>query len=93
MAYIFKPKNKHKDDAKSIRQKVYQSARWRKLRLAYIMTHPLCEKCHKVMATDVHHIISFVYKPEMERQILAYDWNNLCSLCATCHAQLHNGKG
>ena len=46
------------------RQKVYQSARWHKLRMAKLLEQPLCEICLAkgiiTPAIDVHHKDSFL---------------------------------
>ena len=75
------------------RQKVYSSSRWKKLRLAKLMQQPLCEMCllrkKIVPAVDVHHIDSFLNYNGYRRISLAYDINNLLSLCKECHSWLH----
>lgn len=88
-------KNKKKDNISSIkrniRQKVYNSTLWKKLRMAHLIEFPLCEECLKEKiiepAIDVHHIISFV-----DNINLAYDTNNLMSLCKKCHQKKHNNN-
>lgn len=77
------------------RRKIYQSERWRKLRAWKIMNNPLCEICLKeektVLAEDVHHIVSFMSTDdETQRNHLAYDYDNLMSLCKQCHQLIHN---
>lgn len=76
------------------RMAIYNSARWRKLREAKMISDPLCEMClsHGVTrpATDVHHIQSFMDAKDMEtRKVLAYDTSNLMSLCDECHSRIH----
>lgn len=63
------------------RERGYGSS-WQKLRNAYIMDHPLCERCsrpeHPVLAVDVHH----------KTAVMAggtNDWDNLEALCRSCH--------
>ena len=51
---------------------------------------PLCEMCLKedkvVSAKDIHHIVSFMSTDDPEQRIsLAYDYENLMSLCKQCH--------
>ncbi len=83
------------DKAKDIYNNVYNTARWRKLRQAYLMQHPLCELCEKEgkvkEATEVHHITP-ISKAESELQMkeLGYNPNNLMALCEFHHHQLHN---
>jgi 5-methylcytosine-specific restriction protein A len=58
---------------------------WIELRNAYITEHPLCERCeakgHITPAEQVHHKQAFdgIDDP------LRLDWNNLESVCLTCH--------
>ena len=59
------------------------------------MKHPLCERCEKagkvVPAEDCHHIISFMTgKTLLDKKALAFDPNNLESLCKECHQKEHN---
>lgn len=83
------------DKAKDIYNYVYNTAKWRKLRQAYLMQHPLCEMCKKdgkvKEATEVHHITP-ISKAESELQMkeLGYNPNNLMALCEECHHKLHN---
>lgn len=77
------------------RMAIYNTTRWRELRLAKFKRSPLCEMClaeGKVTPTeDVHHKVSFmsVYDPG-QRFRLAFDYDNLMSLCKVCHQKAHN---
>ena len=76
---------------------IYNSARWRKLREAKMISDPLCEMCLSRgvtrPATDVHHIQSFMEAEDMEtRKVLAFDPTNLMSLCDECHSRIHKRK-
>lgn len=98
MPYINKPKRRSNDigniyDAE--RRKIYNSTRWRKLREWKFICNPLCEECLKlnkiVKAEDIHHIKSFMSVDDVsERTRLAYDFDNLQSLCKQCHQKKHN---
>lgn len=59
-------------------------ARWRRLRLAFLLQHPLCEECQRqgrlVAATDVDHIIP-------RRQGGSDEAYNLQALCHECHSR------
>jgi 5-methylcytosine-specific restriction protein A len=61
-------------------------ARWRKLRLWFLNTHPLCAECGRkgilTAASVVDHVI-----PHKGDQQLLYDQNNLQSLCVSCHSR------
>jgi 5-methylcytosine-specific restriction enzyme A len=67
------------------RDKFLDSQAWRDLRDAFVAANPYCESCypqHLVAAEDVDHILPRRTHPEM-----ALDWNNLQSLCKTCHLE------
>jgi len=59
------------------RQKVYQSAKWKKLRLAKLLSTPLCELCLAkgiiTPAINVHHIDRFMNYTGTNRLSKAYD--------------------
>lgn len=101
MPTIYKPKKQEQrrtDDYNAGRRKIYQSQRWRTLRLAKLTDTPLCEMCQKdgviKQAIDVHHIVSFMSTDDKtKRNALAYDYDNLMSLCKECHQLVHNGRG
>lgn len=76
---------------------VYNTARWKRLRLVKLRNNPLCEVCEKKgitkMADDVHHIQSFMSVDDPEaRKALAFDYDNLMSLCDECHSEIHKRK-
>jgi 5-methylcytosine-specific restriction protein A len=78
--------------AEKERTKFYSSARWMRLRKAFLAEHPLCVRCETegrlVPATIVHHI-----RERLERPDLALDPANLLSMCDKCHSSLHKSKG
>ena len=70
---------------------------WQRLRLCHLRDHPLCEKClakgKVVPGEDIHHIKSpFNYDNMTIDMQLAFDDNNLQTLCKTCHQEEHNRK-
>ncbi|MDL2243914.1 HNH endonuclease [Parabacteroides sp. OttesenSCG-928-J18] len=78
-----------------IHKNVYNTSKWRKLRLQKLQEQPLCEVCKKndiiKLATQVHHIkeISTGYSDEKMLE-LAFDYTNLESICKDCHKEKHN---
>lgn len=69
----------------------YKSSNWTRLRKqALERDHYECQWCaakgKTVKATTVHHIV-----PADERPDIAYELDNLVSLCRTCHEQ-HHGR-
>lgn len=88
------------------KNEIYQSREWKELTILKKRANPLCEQCIKdgeaigipggyVKSVEcVHHIIPIETartKEEMRR--LAFDWNNLMSLCKPCHARIHKELG
>jgi 5-methylcytosine-specific restriction protein A len=74
------------DPALAFANNIRSSARWKRLRLLKLGHDPLCEDCREHGVTEpaaqVHHMI-----PVAERPDLAFDRDNLRSLCTTCHAR------
>jgi len=64
--------------------KFYGTALWRKCRDAYIAEHPLCCNCKSHGLIVPAHVVDHI-KPYKEYPELALDWDNLRSLCMTCH--------
>ena len=71
------------------RDTFYQSAPWVKLRNAYRSANALCEICKSngevVPAYHIHHIIT--RDIDRTKELL---WQNLQSLCHSCHSKLHS---
>ena len=79
------------------RAKIYNTPRWRRLREVKLMNDPLCQVCAEAgrvtIAEDVHHTTSFMSEVDpVKRNFLAFDYNNLQSLCKKCHQLIHNGN-
>ena len=77
---------RRQDPALAEAARLRSSARWRRLRKMKLARNPLCEECskHGVVepATQVDHIV-----PIVERRDLAFDLENLQSLCTVCHGK------
>jgi 5-methylcytosine-specific restriction enzyme A len=76
---------------------VYNTNTWRKLRLMYLSTHPLCSRCLKKnkisSSTECHHIIPISKgQNKAEKQILGFDEKNLEAICSKCHDEHHNNE-
>ena len=97
MPYINRPKKKQRTnntDSRKERSIYYNDSNWRKLRLIKLKNNPLCEKCFEneiiTPATQVHHITSFMTGINSdEKMILFLDYNNLMSICDSCHGEIH----
>lgn len=82
------------------RQDIYNTKRWRELRISKLMSNPLCEICelekgekNPTLATEVHHIDSFLNYDGMMREYKAFDFNNLLSVCRNCHTSKCHNRG
>lgn len=61
---------------------VYDLQRWRKMRKAFIDTHPLCvnfDQCHNVSVICDH------IQPHRGDDALMWCWDNLQAMCKPCH--------
>jgi len=75
-------------------QEIYQDKRWLKLRNHKRRVDPLCERCEKMNHVtpmkEVHHRKPFQEgRNKAEIEELAFDWENLESVCASCHEARH----
>jgi 5-methylcytosine-specific restriction protein A len=84
------PHTKMAGDKKQERQAIYNTTRWHRLRKEVLMQHPICEICGKNLAEHVHHVFSFMDFEGQTRIDVAFDSNNLMSVCAECHTRIHN---
>lgn len=77
-------------------QDIYQDKRWKRLRSWKVKNNPLCEVCLtldpvKLTPVDeVHHIIAWQSgSTALEQDALAFDPDNLISLCIPHHKKRH----
>jgi 5-methylcytosine-specific restriction protein A len=74
------------DPALAEAERIRNSGRWRWLRRVKLARDPLCEDClerdRTEAASQVHHMEPIVRRPD-----LAFEMENLRSLCTTCHAR------
>ena len=100
MPTIYKPKKNYsrkKHGVHELIQKhVYSTTRWQRVRKAYFMEHPLCERCLAEGRTketeEIHHIIPLkTCNGDLNYLIqLAFDSeNNLMAVCEKCHEDIH----
>ena len=79
---------------KKAAQKIYQDPRWKAVREEKLRLNPVCERCESEgktsMAEEIHHIIPFSQSKNIySRERLAFDLDNLESLCTSCHQKHH----
>ena len=81
------------------KQDIYNSREWKELRIAKLRsTNGLCEECLKqgivTGANQVHHIHPIEDSHSVqEMRKWAFMWENLQSLCPSCHAAIHKADG
>lgn len=90
-------KQTDKTDNQKERAKFYGSVKWVKLRQTKLMNEPLCQRCMEferiTFASQVHHLTPFLQgKDDAEKWALFLDYNQLQSLCAKCHGEIHGNK-
>ena len=79
-------------DRRELRKSAYNTTAWRKLRLAHVKQHPLCEEClknGKVTAGDSVHHKKSPFKGNDVNWNLFLDPDNLETICRECHARVH----
>ncbi len=86
--------NQNKFNAQKL---VYNTPRWKSLRMYKLHTDPLCERCKEqdriTPATEVHHIVEFMSGNNVEQILwLGFDFKNLMSICVPCHQQIHSNN-
>ncbi|MZQ50431.1 MAG: hypothetical protein GT598_15645 [Bacteroidales bacterium] len=100
MPTIFLNKKKYKKEKETSKRDnlnhkaVYNTRKWRELRLQFLIENPLCKRCIKEnkfnSAVEVHHIIPIsTVNTLLEKRTLGYDWNNLEGLCSKHHKEAH----
>jgi len=82
--YMEKRENKHKDKRRPNSSRRGYDGQWQKVRKYHLREHPICQKCRRRLARQVHHI-----EPISKRPDLVYAEWNLMSVCRQCHAELH----
>ena len=71
---------------RAIARKLRNTRRWQKLSRMFRSEYPLCWGCGAA-GEQVHHIIGIAEAPD-----LAYDWDNLATVCTGCHSKLEAGQ-
>lgn len=73
--------------------RIYNTARWKHLRLKKMMNNPVCEVCQNCLATEVDHIVPFSTGiTDKQKLRLGFDILNLQSICHDCHLTKHGKK-
>lgn len=64
------------------KSKLYSTRAWQRCRMAKLAQSPMCERCKRVPASEVHHTARAQIAPEQ-----FYQSENLEALCRKCHAK------
>ena len=68
---------------------VYTDTRWSKVKpLVHIRDNDWCRLCFRNKALKNLQMVHYIIEPEINMS-LAYDPNNLISLCESCHQKVH----
>ena len=63
----------------------YTTSQWQKLRAMHLNEKPLCAACMNIGIVSYAKVVDHII-PVSERKDLAFDSQNLQSLCAICHS-------
>ena len=66
--------------------KWYKRRRWIRARDMHLRDHPLCERCEAMGFVDARHLQVHHIKNRKDFAELAYDQDNLETLCRSCHS-------
>ena len=91
---LLKKKARDPNVNKKFQQSIYQDKRWKRLVETKKRDNPLCERCESMGFTrqmdEVHHKIPWeTGKTKEIQEVLAFDYDNLESLCGPCHDVRH----
>jgi len=91
MAYLKKIKNPSwvkstsKHEGRTSKTDFYQKGAWRRIRNLYIKNNPLCVECVENGIIEKADVVDHIKQISKGGQ--AYSFDNLQSLCSTCHNQ------
>ena len=81
-------------------RKMITSRKWQQMRMHKLSVNPLCEVCESngfvTSATEIHHkkpVESVGKMNKHDQQLLMFDFDNLMSVCHSCHVKLHEPLG
>lgn len=80
---------------KEYAESFYGSKAWHQCRKAYLSMHPLCERCLKrgdVTPAKIVHHREYITSSNINDINIILDYNNLESLCQSCHNVIHFGE-
>ena len=77
---------------------IYNSREWRELRIRKLQANPLCEVCQQQGIVTAAHCVHHIHPIEdshsvQEMRKWAFMYENLQSLCDSCHADIHKAEG
>ena len=77
----YQRKDSQRSDAELERRKVYQSARWRKVRSIVLNRDPLCRSCRRAASRECDHVVP------VAQGGAEWDTDNMQGLCSPCHSR------
>jgi 5-methylcytosine-specific restriction protein A len=92
LAPLKKETDKHYDQTRRDPEakKFYNSRAWKIARASKLAAAPVCERCRRSFATEVHHDIPLSELPADDARRTALD--NLRSLCKPCHSRIERDR-
>lgn len=63
---------------------LYNTARWKRLRIQFLKEHPLCEECSRKGIAKPAEVVDHII-PHRGNKELFWDEDNLQALCKECH--------
>ncbi|PRY10297.1 HNH endonuclease [Pontibacter ummariensis] len=74
-----------KNQGREERSSLYDSARWRKLRVQHFMEYPLCVHCEEAGRASLAVILDHIIPHRIDKSIDFFDRRNHQGLCNSCH--------
>lgn len=69
----------------------YKTKKWQRLRRTKILNDPLCEMCLKNNDVKKAEIIHHIKDGQLFKELF-FDYDNLMSVCRSCHNKIHSVK-
>ncbi len=80
-------------DNRALQKRFYDTKKWKQLRKAYLIEHPICERCEAAgivsVAEHVHHKIELT-EENVNNPLITLNPENLEALCFDCHRKEHH---
>lgn len=84
-------KSNHSTRIRTDADKMYHTVQWRNCRKKYITLNPLCEECRRKGITTIGTVVDHI--KQVKKGGAKFDFENLQTLCDTCHARKSQKEG